>query len=466
MQTSIRKRRFLIMSKTIVAKKGLSLKLKGKAEKAFIPSKGESQLYALMPEDFVGVVPKLIVKVGDKVQAGDPLFYHKKYPQMKFVSPISGTVQEIVRGEKRKVLSIQIKKEDTNEDKKTHSPLDIEKATPTEIKETLLEKGLWSFIHQRPYDIIAEPCYIPRDIFVTAHFTAPLAPSFKFILEQGENKSYIKTALKALKKLTPGKVYLGVEESLNCAINGVEEYITSGPHPAGTVGFLLNKTKPLNKGEVIWTLKATDLLVIGRGLQTGIADFSRIVAITGSEATTRGYTTLIPGGDIAKEIDFSIPKNSKIHLRLISGDVLTGTQITESRPFSTWDIDQTTLIPEGDEVHEVLGWIAPRFHHFSISRTYFSWLFPKKQYALDARIKGGERHMIMSGEFEKVFSLDIMPEALLKATIAFNIDKMEALGIYEVAPEDFALCEFVDSSKQPLQEIIRQGLEMLYKEMN
>ena len=249
-------------------------------------------------------------------------------------------------------------------------------------------------------------------------------------------------------------------------IEGVEECIAKGPHPAGTVGFLINATKPINKGDIVWTLKATDLLVMGKLMETGIADYSRTVALTGSEATQRGYTTIVPGCLLQEEIAATIPASPKRHLRLINGDVYTGKKIDEQRPFASWDIDQTTLIPEGDETNEILGWIAPRLNQFSISKTYFSWLFPKKRYSLDARIKGGERHMIMSGEFEKVFPLNIMPEALLKATIAFNVDKMEALGIYEVAPEDFALCEFVDSSKQPLQQIIRQGLDMLYKEMN
>lgn len=456
------------MSKTITVKKGLSLKLKGEAEKAFVQLEKQSDLFAIVPEDFTGVTPRLSVKVGDSVQAGDPLFFHKKFPEVKFVSPVSGEVTAIERGAKRKILSIQVRPtQDTSSPvAKKFAPLDADSASSQAIKEYILTSGLWGFIRQRPYDIIAEPNALPRDIFVTAYFTAPLAPDFSFILEQGNNLQYLKTALKALRKLTAGKLYLSVKEPLNTMIEGVEECIAKGPHPAGTVGFLINATKPINKGDIVWTLKATDLLVMGKLMETGIADYSRTVALTGSEATQRGYTTIVPGCLLQEEIATTIPASPKRHLRLINGDVYTGKKIDEQRPFASWDIDQTTLIPEGDETNEFLGWIAPRLNQFSISKTYFSWLFPKKRYSLDARLKGGERHMIMSGEFEKVFPLNIMPEALLKATIAFNVDKMEALGIYEVAPEDFALCEFVDSSKQPLQQIIRQGLDMLYKEMN
>lgn len=456
------------MSKTITVKKGLSLKLKGEAEKAFVQLEKKSDLFAIVPEDFTGVTPRLSVKVGDSVQVGDPLFYHKKFPEVKFVSPVSGEVTAIERGAKRKILSIQVKptQDATSPTAKKFAPLDVDSASSQAIKEYILTSGLWGFIRQRPYDIIAEPNALPRDIFVTAYFTAPLAPDFSFILEQGNNRQYLKTALKALRKLTAGKLYLSVKEPLNTMIEGVEECIAKGPHPAGTVGFLINATKPINKGDIVWTLKATDLLVMGKLMETGIADYSRIIALTGSEATQRGYTTIVPGCLLQEEIATTIPASPKRHLRLINGDVYTGKKIDEQRPFASWDIDQTTLIPEGDETNEFLGWIAPRLNQFSISKTYFSWLFPKKRYSLDARLKGGERHMIMSGEFEKVFPLNIMPEALLKATIAFNVDKMEALGIYEVAPEDFALCEFVDSSKQPLQQIIRQGLDMLYKEMN
>ncbi len=457
------------MAETIKIKRGLSLKLKGEAPTTFLNPSSDGSLFALVPDDFTGVVPKMLVRVGDKVKAGDAVFCHKKHPQVTFVSPISGEITAIERGAKRKILSVQITKDaqvDVAGMFKHYEPLDVVASSGDAIKKLMLESGMWAFIRQRPYDIIAEPEYTPRDIFVTAHFTAPLAPHFNFILEQGRNKEFLAIALQALAKLTAGRVYIGVETPLNLNLNGVIEVVTEGPHPAGSNGVLINYTKPINKGEVVWTLKATDLLVIGRFLATGVPDFSRIIAVTGSEASQRGYiNNVVPGCDLAKTIANTIPQTEK-HLRLINGDVLTGIKIDAIRPYASWDIDQTTLIPEGDEIREFVGWIMPRFNQFSISRTYFSWLTKNKRYQLDARLKGGERHMIMSDEFPKVFPLNIIPEALLKSIIAFNIDKMEDLGIYEVAPEDFALCEFVDSSKQELQQIVRHGLDMLYKEMN
>lgn len=461
------------MAETIRIKKGVSLRLLGEAKESFLQPAEKGDLFALVPEDFPGLVPKLTVKVGDRVNAGDPLFYHKKYPEMKFVSPVGGEVVDVVRGSKRRILSVRVKNlsEGTadipSQESQNCRILKPSTSSAEEIKSYLLANGLWPFMRQRPYDIVAEPNCIPRDIYVTAHFTAPLAPRFGYLLEKSENRRYLQTALEALTKLTPGNVYLGVEEPIALAVDRVKQYITKGPHPAGTVGVLINRTYPINKGEVVWTLKATDLLVIGRYMETGIPDFSRDIAITGSEVKDPGYMTIIPGCDLAKVLGSRIfPQQDNCTLRLINGNVFTGVKIDEDRPFSSLDIDQITLIPEGNDVHEVLGWIAPRFHEFSISRTYVSWLFKKKRYRLDARLKGGERHMIMSDEFSRVFPLDIMPEPLLKAIIAFNIDKMEDLGIYEVAPEDFAVCEFVDSSKEPLQEIVRKGLDLLYKEMN
>lgn len=455
------------MSETIRIKKGLSLKLKGKAERIVLNTTEKSAIYALVPSDFTGITPKITVRSGDIVKVGDPLFYHKKYPEMQFVSPISGEVTEIKRGPKRKVLSVEIKPRSENAlEFRQFEPLTPDTASPKQLKTRLLEGGMWGFIRQRPYDIVAEPIYTPRDIFVTAYFTAPLAPDFEFLLSEGDARLHFETALRALRRLTLGKVYLGIEKPLGLNIEGVEEYVIQGPHPAGTVGVLINHTKPVNKGEVVWTLKGSDLLVIGRFLKTGMADFRRTIAVTGGKAVCTGYVSITPGCRLPEVLSAFIPQNEEKHLRLINGDVFTGIKLEPERPFSSLDLDQFTIIPEGDDIHEAFGWIMPRFKQFSMSRTYTSWLTQNKVYTLDARIKGGERAMIMSNEFPKIFPLNILPEQLLKAIIAFNIDQMEALGIYEVAPEDFALCEFVDSSKQELQHIVRTGLDMLYKEMN
>ncbi len=453
------------MATKIRIKKGLSLNLVGKAPKEQLTTSKKSSTYGLVPDDFQGVIPKVTVKVGDSVLAGDPLFHNKKIPEMKFTSPVSGEVVAVNRGEKRKVLSVEVRP--TEEISYKEFPKYSDTMKKEEVKELLLDSGMWGFLKQRPYDIVALPTEFPKDIFITASFTAPLAPDFNYLLDGREEDLQI--AINALAKLTEGNVYIchSPETTLPAfQAKNVHTYIIEGPHPAGNVGTQINKIAPVNKGEVVWTAKASDLFVIGRFLRTGKADFSRTIAVTGSDAQQLGYTTILGGCRINEVFDNKLCKKTE-HERVINGDVLSGVQITKGRPFTSQNIDQITVIPEGDDVDEMFGWIAPRFQQFSVSRSYISWLQgKKKEYVFDARVKGGERAMIMSNEFYKVFPLDIFPEQLLKATIAFDIDKMEALGIYEVAPEDFALCEFVDSSKQELQYIIRKGLDLLYKEMN
>lgn len=452
------------MTKTIRIKKGLSINLKGKAPLDNLPALKKSSVYGLVPDDYQGIIPKVLVKVGDVVKAGEPLFCHKKYPEMLFTSPVSGEVTAVERGEKRKLLSIQVAPSAEMEYKE-YSVLPSfgdRKA----LLNLLLSSGMWSFFKQRPYDIIANPEELPRDIFVTAVLTAPLAPDVDYLLKGAEND--LTTALQALTSLTDGTVYLGVQKNSRLSqisVKGVEVVLVEGPHPAGCVGTQINYIRPINKGEVVWTLKVTDLLIIGRFLRTGKVDYTRTIAVTGSDAALRGYVSLLPGCRVEEVFGANLTVK-KEHERIINGDVLTGVQLSQERPFASLNIDQITVIPEGDDIDEMFGWIAPRFNQFSISRLYMSWLQKGKEYALDARVKGGERAMIMSNEFHRVFPLDIYPEQLLKAIIAFDIDKMEALGIYEVAPEDFALCEFVDSSKQELQYIVRKGLDLLYKEMN
>lgn len=452
------------MTTEIRIKRGLNLPLAGEAPLELRRLSAKSTRYGVIPDDYCGVVPKLAVRVGDSVLAGDPLLFHKRFPELKITSPVSGTIAEIVRGAKRKILSIVIT---PSEEQEYHSfpVLDLGKASREEIRDTLLASGMWAFMRQRPYDIVAEPHVVPRDIFVTAHFTAPLAPGFDFLAERRIHE--LQPALKALTKLTDGKVYLSVapDSKLSIDIPGVEMVKVHGPHPAGTVGLLLNKIRPLNKGEVVFTAKATDLLAMGRFLTTGHVDYTRRIALTGSEAGMPGYFDLLPGCHVEEVFASQLAKKNS-HERVINGNVLVGRLVDGAAPFLSLAGDQLTVIPEGDNVHEAFGWIAPRFRQFSISHSYFSWLMPRRKYALDARLKGGERAMIMSNEFPKVFPLNIYAEALLKAIIAYDIDQMEALGIYEVAPEDFALCEFVDSSKQPLQQIVREGLDQLYKEMN
>lgn len=449
------------MARIISIKKGLSLNLKGKAPETLLGKAHRGSTYAIVPADYEGFVPKLAVQVGDVVQVGSPILYHKASPELKLTSPVSGEVVAINRGAKRKILSVEVKPIGEPQ-YKTFAVDNL--ASREAVLSVLLESGLFAFLRQRPYDRIADPAVSPRDIFVTANFTAPLAPNFKFLSK--ESQAEVQLALTALAKLTPGKVYLGVEPKAFEGIEDVERVEISGPHPAGLVGTLINHTKPINKEEVVWTLKATDLIVIGRLLRTGRVDFTRRIALTGSEGRQHGYIDILPGVRYTEAFPEGL-STKREHIRIIEGDVLTGTQVHDEHPFVGFQTDQITVIPEGDDVHDFFGWATPGFGKFSMSRSFFSWLAPKsKEYTLDARLQGGVRAMIMSGEYDKVFALDIYPEYLLKSIIAFNINDMEARGIYEVAPEDFALCEFVCTSKMPLQQIVRDGLNELYQEMN
>lgn len=451
------------MANVISIKKGLTLNLKGKAPEKYLASSGRAKTYAIVPDDYVGLVPKLAVQVGDRVQAGIPIVYHKASPALKLTSPVSGEVVAVNRGAKRKILSIEIKP-DGQQEFKTFDVQGLTSKGREQILAALLESGLFAFFKQRPYDRIANPEVAPRDIFVTANFTAPLAPNFDFLVKGREAE--LQLALDALTKLTSGKVYLGVKPGSLSGVKVVERVEVSGPHPAGLVGTLINHIKPINKEEVVWTLKATDLLVIGRFLKTGQVNFSRTVALTGSDAKQHGYMELLPGARFSEAFPEGLAIKAE-HERVIDGDVFTGVKVDADHEFISYQCDQITVIPEGDDVHDMFGWALPGFGKFSMSRSFFSWLTPKsKEYVLDARLQGGVRAMIMSGEYDKVFPLDIYPEFLLKSIIAFNITDMENRGIYEVAPEDFCVCEFVDTSKMPLQQIVRQGLDELYKEMN
>jgi len=450
-----------IMTNVIKIKKGLDINLKGKASEVLLNG-GSSATYALVPDSYNGIMPKVVAKVGDKVKAGSVLFVDKNRPEIKFVSPVSGEVAAVNRGEKRKVLSVVVKP-DTQVVYEEFGKKNVASMKADEVKEALLTAGMWPFIKQRPYDIVANPAESPRDIFVSAFYSAPLAPDFDFILK-GQEADF-QAGLSALAKMTAGKVYVGVRKGSAAAkVSGVEVVEVEGPHPAANVGVQINNIKPVNKGEVVWTVNPDDVIIMGRLFNKGVADFSRLVVLTGSETTERGYIKTIAGCTIESLVAGKIMDNG--HIRVISGNVLTGSKVGKEDYLRAYD-NQVTVIPEGDDNDEFFGWAVPGFNKYSTSHSYLTWLIGRnKEYVLDARIKGGRRAMIMSNEYDKVFPMDILPEYLIKAILAFDIDKMENLGIYEVAPEDFALCEFVDTSKMELQKIVRDGLNLLYKEMN
>ncbi|MEA4904080.1 MAG: Na(+)-translocating NADH-quinone reductase subunit A [Petrimonas sp.] len=447
------------MANRIKIKKGLQIPLLGKPEETF---RGEitSEYVQVCPEDFQGITPKLKVKVGDTVKAGQALFFSKMYPDMMFASPASGTVTAIDRGEKRRILNVTVKadRENVYED---YGKKEIATLSAEEIKKALLNAGIWFVIKQRPYDVVANPGKEPRDIFVTGFDTAPLAPSYDFILKGQE--ADLQTGLNALAKLTKGKVYLSISpntknEGLRNAKNvTITEF--EGPHPAGNTGVQINHLAPVNRGETVWTLNALDVLFIGRLFNKGVVDLTRTVALTGSEIKQTGYYKILIGTQLTKLFAGNV--SGKGNLRHISGNVLTGTKITGDGVLRA-NHSQVTVIPEGNDVHEAFGWASVSPKRYSAGATYLQL---KKAYRLDARLMGGPRAIIVSNEYDKVFPMDIFPEQLIKSILAFNIDKMEQLGIYEVAPEDFALCEFVDTSKLELQRIVRTGLDMLRKEM-
>ena len=449
------------MANLIKLRKGLDINLKGKAA-AEIVSVKEPGFYAICPDDFTGVTPKVVVKEQEYVMAGGPLFVDKNHPEVKFVSPVSGVVTSVERGARRKVMSITVEAA-SEQDFEEFGKKDIAAMDGDAVKEALLTAGMFAFIRQRPYDVIADPTVAPRAIFVSAFDSNPLAPEFEVALK-GEESNF-QTGLDALVKMA--KTYLSISASQKSAAltqaRNVTVTVFDGPHPAGNVGVQINHIAPVNKGETVWTIDPQAVIFIGRLFNTGRVDLTRTVAIAGSEVKKPAYCKLKVGALLTEVLANNVNKDKV--LRYISGNVLTGKQIAANGFLGAFH-SQVTVIPEGNDVHEMLGWIMPRLNDYSTSHSYFSWLMgKKKEYVLDARVKGGERHMIMSNEYDRVLPMDIMPEYLIKAIIAGDIDRMEQLGIYEVAPEDFALCEFVCSSKMELQRIVREGLDMLRREM-
>ena len=445
------------MANVIKLHKGLDIHLQGKAEEKLIQLKSKNQ-YALVPDDLEGVTPKVVVKEGDKVKAGDALFINKQYPEVRFASPVSGTVREVVRGERRKVLCVKVEA-DGQQLQVDFGKKDVTKMDGKAVVDALLEAGLFGYINQLPYAVSTNPSVMPKAIFVSALRDKPLAGNFEFEVK-GQEQDF-QTGLTALSKIANTFLGVGVGSSLqNC--KDVEVTVFDGKCPAGNVGVQVNHLNPVNKGEVVWTIgDPTVVLFIGRLLNTGKVNLTRRVALCGSEVKSPAYVDMLVGEELSTLLSNSYDADHRV--RIINGNVLTGRPTTKEG-FLGAHTSEITVIPEGDDSDEMLGWILPRFGQFSVNRSYFSWLLGKKKYALDARIKGGERHMIMSGEYDKVLPMDIYGEYLIKAIIAGDIDRQEALGIYEVAPEDFALAEFVDSSKLELQRIVREGLNFLRKE--
>ncbi len=435
------------MAREINIKKGLDIPLEGKAGGK--PETIVAGLIGICPDDFPGYTWKCDVKPGDSVAKGSPLFHAKEAESIKLVSPVAGTVEEIRRGERRKILAVTVK---AGEDAK----FPIEAGS---LIEKLKMSGLFAMIRQRPYDVVPADGSEPRDIFVTAFDSSPLAGNV-IPTHIGE---YLEPGLEALKTLTKGTVYLAVRPGQGIRTKAATVLDMIGPHPAGNASVQIAAVAPINKGETVWTVDAGTVARIGMLVKKGFCDYRAEVAITGP-AAVKPKKVLTEIGASLSEILKGELKND-MSLRVISGNVLTGIKVNPSTDFLRYPYRQITIIEEGNNADEFMGWASMNPKKFSIKRTFPAFLRGlEKPFNFDARIKGGHRAMILSGELDKVFPFDIYPEYLIKAMIAGDYDKMEKLGIYEIAPEDFALPEFVDTSKQELQKLTRESLERLRKD--
>jgi len=448
------------MSKDIHIKKGLNISLQGESIKKNGNLKRPTK-FAIQPTDFYGLTPKLSVKEGDSVLAGDPLFFDKNQEQIKFTAPVSGKVSAINRGAKRKILSVEIDASDKDKFK-DFGKSDAASLNQDQVKELLLQSGCWPYLKQRPYDVVANPNDTPKAIFISAYNTAPLGADYSFVLK--DNKDNFKAGIVALSKLTSGKVNLGIgsnDTDFFDKISQADVYQVTGKHPAGNVSFQIAKINPINQGDRIWVINPQDVAIIGNLILTGQYKPNRVVALAGTGVTAPQYYNLTSGQSLT---DLLKEKLNQGIFRIISGDVLTGDKVSTDSYLSFYT-NLISVIPEGNH-YDFLGW-----HPFvgnnklSLSRTSFSWLKPNKKYNLDTNLNGEERALVVTGEMEKVFPMDVYPMQLIKAAMVEDIEKMENLGIYEVAPEDFALIDFTNTSKLEAQSIIRHALDVMIKEV-
>ena len=450
------------MPEVIRIKKGLNISLEGAAEKV-IKRALPSEFYAIKPNDFKGIRPKLTVNIGDKVKAGTSLFYDKFQPEIQFTSPVSGEVTAINRGERRMILEVVVRA-DAKIEYKEFKHGDPKSMSREEIVLILQESGLWPALRQRPYSTIANPKDNPKAIFISAFDTSPLAPDMDFMVK--DEAAMFQKGIDVLSRLTAGIIHLNLNSDYPPAetytsAKGVQINYFAGPHPAGNVGVQIHKIDPINKGDIVWYTYPQEIISIGRLFEKGIYDASKNIAITGSEVVHPSYLKIINGACVRNILKENIKPGDN---RIISGNVLTGSKLM-SEGFVGYYDNQITVIPEG-KYFEFFGWALPGIKKYSASRTFFSGLMPGKRYKLDTNMHGGHRSFVMSGEYEKVFPFDIYPVHLIKAILAEDIDQMERLGIYEVDEEDFALCEFVCTSKTDVQSIVRKGLDLIRSEMS
>lgn len=453
------------MGKTISIRRGFNIKLKGAADKS-ITEIPVSEIIAVRPPDFPGVIPKLLVDAGDEVLAGQALFFDKTRPNLRFPSPVSGEVAEVVRGEKRRILEIRILADRNGVRYTEYGPSDPAQLGRAAVIERLLDSGCWQYLRQRPYSIIADPVEAPKAIFVSCFDSAPLAPETGYVT--GQDKSNFQAGLEALNVLANGRLHVGLREGGSegsvsendlAGVPAANIHHFRGPHPAGNVGVQIHHVNPIKKGETVWTVQPQDVTIIGRLFREGRYRADRVVALTGSCVTRPQYFHVLTGQPLS---DVLAGRLNSEHCRVIQGNVLTG-KTAAPGDFLSFYTNQITVIPEGDQP-EFFGWLLPGFKKLSLSRTFFSWLAPNRTYDLDTNLHGEERAFVMTGQYDKVLPMNIFPVFLLKAILARDIERMEQLGIYEIAEEDFALCEFVCTSKIDVQQIVAEGLEFMRKE--
>lgn len=452
------------MSKTVKLRKGFDINLAGKAEKTISDSL-HSRTYAIKPPDFIGMLrPKVIVEIGDSVKAGTPILVDKKNEVVKYVSPVSGEIVDIKRGDKRKLLEIVIlgDEEIEFESFNKYSSSDLVKVSKDDLKEQMLEAGVWPNIIMRPFGVVADSNDVPKSIFISGFDSSPLAPDYNLIFRKEE--AAFQAGVSVLKKFTDGYIHVNVnyEDEVNpifLTVEGVQVNKFSGKHPAGNVGIQIHHIDPIGKGDVVWTVSPSGVIQIGKLFLEGKYDASKIIAVTGSEVRNPQYYKTYAGASVKTFTEGNLKSD---HVRYVSGNVLTGENVGEDGHIGFYT-NQITILPEGDKF-QFMGWILPTFNKLSFHRAIGLLSFlngSKKEYVLDTNTQGEPRAFVQTGAFEKVVPMDILPTHLLKAILAEDFDEMEGLGLYEVIEEDFALCEFIDVSKHNVQSILREGIDLL-----
>lgn len=450
--------------KLVALTKGFNILLKGEAKKEVAHIQGST--FGLQPGQFLGMspIPKLLVQEGDVVKAGDLLFFDKNRPEIKYAAPVSGEIIEIQRGEKRAIKAVVILADKAELHYRSFNVPDLSSASRESLVAFLLESGAWPLIRQRPYNTVANPQDTPRDIYISTFDTAPLAPDLNFVVE-GKGSLFQK-GLDVLAKLTPGKVHLGLDANGKNApspvftgATGVEKVWFSGKHPAGNVGIQIHNTHPIGPKTVVWTLGVQDVLTLGTLFAKGIFDVSRLIAVVGADVDDPQYVRTFQGAKVSDLVKDNLEHD---HVRFISGDVLSGTKVGADDFLGYYD-DQLTVVREGDNF-DMFGWLVPEKTRPSVSRTYLNFLAPQRRYKIDTNMRGERRAFVVTGQYEDVLPMNIFPQHALKAVINGDYENMEGLGLKEMVEEDVALCEFACTSKQPLQKILREGLDLMQAE--